>query len=91
MMILALGLLLGLIAGAGILLVREMIHSGFRTAQALEHETGLTVLWQVPKIPARQRKAVITYLVDKLTSTAAESVRNLRTSLMLSNLDRRLR
>jgi len=85
---LALGILLGMIAGIGAVLLREMMHSGFRTAEALEQEAGLTVLGQVPKIPARQRKAVITYLVEKPTSAAAEAVRNLRTSLMLSNLDR---
>ncbi|GGD29928.1 GumC family protein [Sinisalibacter lacisalsi] len=87
-MILALGLLLGLIAGAGVVLLREMMHSGFRTAEELERETGLTVMGQLPKIAARERKAVIQYLVDKPTSAAAEAVRNLRTSLMLSNLDR---
>jgi polysaccharide biosynthesis transport protein len=87
-MILALGMILGLIAGAGAVLLREMMHTGFRTAEELERETGLTVMGQLPKIPARQRKAVVAYLVDKPTSAAAEAVRDLRTSLMLSNLDR---
>ncbi|SMH54533.1 polysaccharide biosynthesis tyrosine autokinase [Maritimibacter sp. HL-12] len=87
-LILALGMILGLIAGAGVVLLREMMHTGFRTAESLEGETGLTVIGQLPKIPARQRKAVIDYLVNKPTSAAAEAVRNLRTSLMLSNLDR---
>lgn len=87
-LILALGLMLGLIAGVGGVLLRETMQTGFRTAQALERETGLTVIGQVPKIPARKRKALVSYLVDKPTSAAAEAVRDLRTSLMLSNLDR---
>lgn len=86
-MILALGAILGLIAGSGFVLFREMMHTGYRTAEVLERETGLTVMGQVPRIPARQRKAVIKYLVQKPTSAAAEAVRNLRTSVMLSNLD----
>jgi len=87
-LVLTLGAILGLIAGAGAVLLREMMHNGFRTAEALEGETGITVMGQLPKIPARQRRAVIEYLVEKPTSAAAEAVRNLRTSLMLSNLDR---
>lgn len=86
-MMLGLGAILGFIAGAGFVILREMMHTGFRTAEALERETGLTVMGQLPKIPARQRKAVIEYLVQKPTSAAAEAVRNLRTSVMLSNLD----
>jgi len=85
---LALALLLGLIAGAGLVLGREFLQNGFRTAEALESRTGRTVLGQIPRIPARARPDTIQYLLDKPTSAAAEAVRNLRTSLLLSNVDR---
>lgn len=84
----ALALMLGLIVGGGTILLREMLHSGFRNAEQLEQATGITVMGQLPQIPARKRKGVIEYLIEKPTSAAAEAVRNLRTSLLLSNVDR---
>jgi capsular exopolysaccharide synthesis family protein len=45
------------------------------------------VLGQIPQIPARHRKKVLNYLATKPTSAAAEAVRNLRTSILLSNVD----
>ncbi|OIP83226.1 MAG: chain-length determining protein [Rhodobacterales bacterium CG2_30_65_12] len=83
----ALALTLGLIVGSGIVFLREMLHSGFRNGEQLEQATGITVMGQVPLIPARKRKGVIEYLVEMPTSAAAEAIRNLRTSLLLSNID----
>ncbi|MFD2739599.1 GumC family protein [Sulfitobacter aestuarii] len=85
--ILALSMILGMMIGAGIVLLREMRNNSFRTARELENHTGLTVLGQIPEIPAGKRPNVLRYLLDKPTSAAAEAVRNLRTSLMLSNVD----
>jgi capsular exopolysaccharide synthesis family protein len=67
---------------------REFLQNGFRTAEDLEARTGRPVLGQIPRIPARARADTIQYLLTKPTSAAAEAVRNLRTSLVLSNLDR---
>ena len=47
------------------------------------------MIGQIPLIPARDRKNTLKYLEDKPTSAAAEAIRNLRTSLMLSNLDKK--
>lgn len=85
--ILALSAILGLMLGAGLMLLREMLHNGFRTAEDLERITGYTVLGQIPRVPMRKRESVIRYLADKPTSAAAEAVRNLRTSVLLANLD----
>jgi capsular exopolysaccharide synthesis family protein len=87
-LILAMAGVLGLMLGAGLILLREMRNNSFRTAQDLERTTGYTVLGQIPTMPASSRRKVLKYLSDKPTSAAAESVRNLRTSLMLSNVDR---
>lgn len=43
---------------------------------------------QVPLLPARKRRDTVTYLANKPTSAAAEAIRNLRTSIMLSNVDK---
>ncbi|MCK0097149.1 polysaccharide biosynthesis tyrosine autokinase [Yoonia sp. F2084L] len=86
--ILVLSLLLGLMAGAAIVLLREFSQNTFRVAEDLEARTGYAVIGQVPLIPARHRKKVLTYLQDKPNSAAAEAIRNLRTSLLLANLDK---
>lgn len=86
-MILALSLMLGLFTGAGAVLAREMSLTGIRTSEELERLTGKTVMGQIPKIPARRRKNVLKYLIEKPNSAAAEAIRNLRTSALLSNVD----
>ncbi len=85
--ILALSLILGVMLGSAIVLLREFMQNTFRTAEDLEKTTGQTVLGQIPKFPVRGRPETISYLMSKPTSAAAESVRNLRTSLLLSNVD----
>lgn len=86
-MILALSLILGSFAGAGLVLAREMSQTGIRTSEELERLTGKTVMGQIPMIPARRRKNVLKYLIEKPNSAAAEAIRNLRTSVLLSNVD----
>lgn len=86
-LILAMSAILGLLLSAGLILLREMRNNSFRTARELEGTTGYTVLGQIPAMPAASRTKVLQYLSDKPTSAAAEAVRNLRTSLMLSNVD----
>jgi polysaccharide biosynthesis transport protein len=87
--IVALAMILGVMIGAGIVLLREFRMSTFRTADDLESHTGVNVLGQVPLIPTRARQDTLQYLSDKPTSAAAEAIRNLRTSLMLSNMDKK--
>lgn len=86
-LVLALAAMLGLLAGGALVLLREMRQTGIRTADQLEKITGMTVIGQIPTIPARRRSKVLKYLVDKPNSAAAESIRNLRTSLLLSDID----
>jgi len=86
-LIMMLAMVMGLFAGSGIVLLREFSQNTFRDSETLETKTGHTVIGQIPLIPARQRKNVLKYLTDKPTSAAAEAVRNLRTSVLLSNID----
>lgn len=85
--ILALSAVLGFMLGCGIVLFREMRNNSFRAARDLEQHTGLTVMGQIPTMPIKSRKKVLDYLTEKPTSAAAEAVRNLRTSVLLSNVD----
>ncbi|NVK21494.1 MAG: polysaccharide biosynthesis tyrosine autokinase [Kangiellaceae bacterium] len=86
-LIMAMNAILGTIAGVGIVLLLELRNNSYRTASLLEAGTGYPVLGQIPSLPIRQRRNAITYLADKPTSAAAEAVRNLRTSILLSNID----
>ncbi|NCO87097.1 MAG: polysaccharide biosynthesis tyrosine autokinase [Rhodobacterales bacterium] len=87
MLILGSHILVALLAGTGLVLLREMLQNTVRSPDELERLTGRTVLGQIPVIPARGRVQTIRYLIDKPTSAAAEAVRNLRTSVLLSNVD----
>ena len=86
-MILALSGILGLMVGAGLVLGREMTQNGYRTAEDIEQRTGYTVMGQIPLMPIKKRRDALTYMIAKPTSAAVESVRNLRTSILLSNVD----
>lgn len=85
--ILALSLILGTFAGIAIILIREMMQSTFRSAVELEDKTGYTILGQIPLIPVRRRGKLLQYLTDRPTSAAAEAVRNMRTSILLSDVE----
>lgn len=85
--ILVLSLMLGGMAGTALVLGKEFSQTTFRTPEDLETRTGYTVLGQIPAIPARRRSNVLKYLTDKPNSAAAEAIRNLRTSILMSDLD----
>jgi polysaccharide biosynthesis transport protein len=86
-LVMAVGLLLGAIIGAVIALARESMHKTYRTVEQLEQQNGLTVLGEVPRLPVSTRQATVAYLAKKPASAAAEAVRNLRTSILLSKID----
>jgi capsular exopolysaccharide synthesis family protein len=81
---------LGAFLGMGLVFLREMLNNTFRTPQELEAATGRAVLAAVPAAAGRnaERRNVVRQLRDKPGSNLAESVRNLRTSILFSNLDR---
>ena len=86
-LVLALSMMLGLMGGAALVLGREAMQNTFRSSEELAERTGMRVLGTIPRIPARKRKMVVEYILGKPSSNAAEAIRNLRTSLMLSNVD----
>ncbi|WP_170844650.1 GumC family protein [Aliiruegeria lutimaris] len=85
--IVMMALILGVLVGSGIVLLREMLNRGFRTAKQLEQATGYPVLGQIPVMPIRDRSKLVPHIVKNVTSPAAEATRNLRTSIDLSNVD----
>ncbi len=86
-LLLAIATFLGLMIGSGLVLLREVQFASFRTSDELRDITGLRVLGTIPMIPNKGRKDALTYLKQKPASVVAEAIRNLRTSILLSNID----
>ena len=86
-LVLVMSAILGMMVGIGAVLLREMMQSTFRSARDLERVSGRSVMGQIPLIPVRTRRDALGYLAEKPTSAAAEAVRNLRTSVLHSNID----
>ena len=86
---LAVAVALGLALGVGWALARETLDDRVRGPEPLEAATGLKVMGVIPDAPSRRRGAALKLLVEKPSSALAEAVRNLRTSVLLSNVDRR--
>jgi capsular exopolysaccharide synthesis family protein len=87
------GMTLMIGGGAGIFLALllgflfERLNTTFRSTDELEVRTGQSVIGTIPMAPVNRRRALLQYLVDKPTSSVAEAVRNLRTSVLLANVD----
>lgn len=74
--------------GVGLgLVVREIRFAGFRTSKELQDVSALTVMGSVPMQAAKDRISYIEFFRENPNSVQAEAVRNLRTSLLMSNLD----
>jgi len=86
-LLLALSCFLGLAAGLGVAVLLELLDRGFRTADQLERSVHLPVLSMVP-IVERGKGNPVEYVVKKPVSAYAEAVRNVRTALQLSNVDK---
>ncbi|TNJ40980.1 polysaccharide biosynthesis tyrosine autokinase [Phaeobacter sp. B1627] len=86
-LILAMSGVLGVLLGTALVFLQETRRRGFRSSEELERRTGYSVLGQIPVGAVRGRRKVLEYLAAKPSSAMAESIRNLRTSLMLSNVD----
>ncbi len=81
-------LFLGGAIGVGIVFLLDFLNNTFRSPAQLEEMSGITVLGTLPSIGSRmKRQALLDNLRNKPNSSLAESVRNLRTSILLSNVD----
>jgi len=87
-LILALGLLLGAFIGAGFVLLAEFLNNKFRTVEELQDGTGYLVMGKIPQISGSNRRERLDFIVENPLSRAAEAMRNLRTSVLLSNVDK---
>ena len=86
--LLPLSAIIGVFAGAALVILLDLRRTPFRTAEEMETETGTAVIGQIPRAPSGRRKRILEHIAEKSNSAMAEAVRNLRTSILLSNVDR---
>lgn len=89
----ALGLVMGLAAGVGAVLLLEALESGLGTSDDVERRFGLPQLGSVPLLESTldgSRKAALSpadYIAKNPISAFAEAFRNLRASIIFSKID----
>jgi capsular exopolysaccharide synthesis family protein len=81
----ALALVVGLAAGAGTIGAQELFTGGFRSVEALEAATGLTVLAVVPKVGKGPSPGDL--MLERPTSMFAEAFRIARTAVLGAHAD----
>jgi len=85
---LLLTMFLGGAIGVGIVFLLNFLNNTFRSPDQLGEMSGEAVLGTLPSIGSRmKRSAILEHLRNKPNSSLAESIRNLRTSILFSNID----
>ena len=94
----ALGLIAGLMAGFGAILLAEALDSGLATSEDVERYLGVASLGSVPLLSSTEgvskgaaAQSPADMIVEKPLSAFAESFRNLRTSIVYSRVDKPIR
>lgn len=84
--VLALGVIVGIGAGVGIIFLLNKLNNTFRGVKQLEDATRLPVLAVLPSVGSgMDRRDVIAMAREKPNGRLAEAVRNLRTSLLFGS------
>ncbi len=86
-LILAGSALLGLFAGCGLVLLRNALDSSVHGSEMMEQITGLPVLCTLPRLRGSKAEAkrLVRLELDDPKSLYSESIRTLRTSILLSD------
>ena len=84
----AAAMILGFMIGCALVILRETQSRTLRVARDAEDAIGIPVIGQIPKAPQTQRKKLLQYVTSNPSSGLMEAVRNLRTSIQLSFMDR---
>jgi succinoglycan biosynthesis transport protein ExoP len=82
------GGVVGLVAGILIIYLRNLLRMTIRTPEELETVTGLPVMGVIPAAPNKRLQGILEHILEKPASGLAEAVRNLRSAIQLSDLDR---
>lgn len=83
------GAMFGAILAAVMVGLLEAFDRSFRLPEELESQSGCAVIGSVPEVKLMRGRSPIDYMTKNPTSPFAESIRNLRTSIQLSDVDRK--
>nr|WP_240947604.1 polysaccharide biosynthesis tyrosine autokinase [Planosporangium mesophilum] len=86
---LGLAVLLGLLVGAAIAVLRELLDNTVKSAEALQELAGAPVLAMIPNDPEAAKAPLVTGSAQR--SARAEALRKLRTNLQFVDVDRPVR
>ena len=76
----------GGLLGVGLVFLLDRLNNTFRGIPELQQQTRLAVLASLPLVKGRRRADVVKRFRERRSGALAEAVRNLRTSIMLSNI-----
>lgn len=79
---------LAALVGVGLSLLLEMLNNTFKSPQDVENKLNLPVLGILPLIKRKQRKEIAQLFERDTEKAFSESIRTIRTSLVLSDLDK---
>lgn len=87
--LLAIGGILGLLLGTGLVVLLDRLNNTFRGPGQVEEQLRLPVLASIPQVAGSdgKRRRIIEYFREKPGSGLAEAIRGLRTSILFSNVD----
>ncbi len=79
---------MSLFIGVVLVFLIEQMENSFRSSEEVEEATGLPAIGMIPLLTGiMDRRQMGRFMAHKPTSTVVEAVRNLRTSIMLSDVD----
>lgn len=80
----------GFLVGTGLAFLLNLLDNTFKGAEEIERRLNLPVLGQLPQLKADKdnKLAPMNYFIDKSRSAFSESIRTIRTGVMLSTLDK---
>lgn len=82
-LILCLAAAMAFFVGVGYVMIREILYNGFRSAIDLERKAGYDCYGLIPQATGVTKKDLANYILQKPSSSVAESVRTLRMALTL--------
>lgn len=86
-LIVALAVVLATLVGVGLTLLLEALNNTFKTPEDVESKLNAPVLGIVPLVPRKNRHKVMHLFEEDADKHFCESIRTLRTSLVLSAMD----
>lgn len=86
-LIVAIAGLLALFVGVGLSLLLEALNNTFKSTEDVEAKLNLPVMGILPLVKGKERKQIARLFSTNTDKSFAESVRTIRTSLVLSSID----